>query len=119
MQTLFFCNVFYECIVGKSAIYLVLAMFIDDVWLIDLIIIYIKKTIVKALDIGDIIKNIIGMLAPWVQNSQQIIKFDNLLKFENKIYIRYFHIMRSPPPLSIYFRLFVNSVTDAKYAKRV
>jgi hypothetical protein len=33
-------------------------------------IVYIKKTIAKALDVNDIIKNIMGMSAQWVQISQ-------------------------------------------------
>ena len=87
----------YECIEGKSGIWLLFVMCIGDDWMLDLMIIYIEKTIAKALDINDIIKNIMGMSARWVQVSQQIIKFDHLLKFENKIYIGYFHIMRSTP----------------------
>ena len=40
-----------------------------------------KKTIAKALDINDIIKTIMGMLAWWIQISQYIIKFDHLFTF--------------------------------------
>jgi hypothetical protein len=36
-------------------------MSISDDWMVDLMIIYIEKTIAKALDINDIIKNIMGM----------------------------------------------------------
>ena len=57
-----FCNVFYECIEGKSGIYLLLAMSIDNDWLVDLMIIYIEKTIAKALDINDITNILMGML---------------------------------------------------------
>jgi hypothetical protein len=39
-------------------------MSIGDDWMIDLMIIYIKKAIAKALDINDIPKKIMGMLAP-------------------------------------------------------
>ena len=35
-------------------------MSIVDDWMVDLMIIYIKKTITKALDINDIIKKIYG-----------------------------------------------------------
>ena len=38
-------------------------MFIGDDWMVDLMIIYIKKIIAKALDINDIIKKIMGMSA--------------------------------------------------------
>ena len=40
---------------------------IGDGWMVNLMIIYIEKTIAKALDINDIIKNIMGMSARWVQ----------------------------------------------------
>ena len=66
----FFCNVFYECIEGKSGVCLLLAMFIDDDWMVDLMIIYIKKIIAKALNINNIIKFFMGMSARWVQISQ-------------------------------------------------
>ena len=36
---------------------------IGDGWMVNLMIIYIEKTIAKALDINDIIKNIMGMSA--------------------------------------------------------
>ena len=58
-----FRNVFYECIEGKLGICLLLAMYIGDDWMVDLMIIYIKKTVTKALDIKDIIINNMGMLA--------------------------------------------------------
>ena len=45
-------------------------MSISNEWMVDLIIIHIKKTIAKALDINDIIKTIMGMSAQWVQISQ-------------------------------------------------
>ena len=45
-------------------------MFIGDDWMVDLMIIYIEKTIAKPLDINDIIINIMGMSARWVQISQ-------------------------------------------------
>ena len=55
MTVVFFRNVFYKCIEGKSSICLLLAMFIGDNWMVDSMIIYIEKTIAKALDINDII----------------------------------------------------------------
>ena len=60
-------------------------MSIGDDWMVNLIIIYIEKTIAKALDINDIIKNIMGISTQWVQISQLKIKFNHLLKFENKL----------------------------------
>jgi hypothetical protein len=36
-------------------------MFIGDDWMVDLMIIYIEKSIAKALDINDIIKKIMGI----------------------------------------------------------
>jgi hypothetical protein len=42
----------------KSGICLLLATSIGDDWTVDLMIIYIEKSIAKALDIIDIIKNI-------------------------------------------------------------
>ena len=57
----FFPLCFYECIEGKSCICLVLAISIGDDWMVDLMIIYIEKTIAKALDINDIIKFFTGM----------------------------------------------------------
>ena len=42
---------------GKSGIYLLLVMSIGDDWMVHMMIIYIEKTITKALDINDIIKN--------------------------------------------------------------
>jgi hypothetical protein len=38
-------------------------MFIGEDWMVNLMIIYIKKVIAKALDFNDIIKNIMGMSA--------------------------------------------------------
>jgi hypothetical protein len=38
-------------------------MFIGEDWMVNLMIIYIKKIIAKALDFNDIIKNIMGMSA--------------------------------------------------------
>ena len=79
-------------------------MTIGDDWMVDMMIIYIKKTTAKALDTNDIIIYLfiysffMGMSAHQVQISQQIMKFDHLLKFENKIYIGYFYILRSAPP---------------------
>jgi len=61
MTMVLFCNVFNECIEGKSGIFLLLAMFIGNDWMVDLMIIYIEKTIEKALDINDIIEKIMGM----------------------------------------------------------
>ena len=60
MTTILFRNDFYKCIEGKSGICLLLAMFIDDDWMVDLRIIYIEKTFAKALDISDIIKTLWG-----------------------------------------------------------
>jgi hypothetical protein len=54
-------NVLYKCIEGKLGISLLLAMFIGEDWMVNLMIIYIKKVIAKALDFNDIIKNIMGM----------------------------------------------------------
>ena len=51
-----FHNVYYKCIEGKLGIGLLLVMSIDDNWMVDLMIIYIEKTIAKALDIYNIIK---------------------------------------------------------------
>ena len=56
-------NVFYKCIEGKSGIRLLLAMFISDYWMVNLMIIYIEKIIAKALEINNIIKKYMGMLA--------------------------------------------------------
>ena len=41
------CNVFYECIKGNLGIFLLLAMSIGNDWMVDLMIVYIKKTIAK------------------------------------------------------------------------
>jgi hypothetical protein len=53
-------NVFYKCIEGKSGICLLLAMFIGEDWMVNLMIIYIKTIIAKALDFNDIIKKLLG-----------------------------------------------------------
>ena len=53
--------------------------------------------IAKALEINDIIFLKMGISTRRVQISQYIIKFNHLLKFENKIHTGYFHIMRSAP----------------------
>jgi len=58
MTIVIFCNVSYKCIEGKSGICLLLTMFISDDWIVDLMIIYIKKTLAEALDINGIIKNL-------------------------------------------------------------
>ena len=63
LTTVFFNNVFYEYIEGKSGIYLLLVMSIGNDWMINLMIIFIEKTIAKALDINDIIRKIMGMSA--------------------------------------------------------
>jgi hypothetical protein len=54
-------NVLYKCIEGKLGICLLLAMCIGEDWMVNLMIIYIKKIIAKALDFNDIIKKIMGM----------------------------------------------------------
>jgi hypothetical protein len=54
---------FYKCIEGKLGMCLLLAMFIGEDWMVNLMIIYIKNIIAKALDFNDIIKKIMGMLA--------------------------------------------------------
>jgi hypothetical protein len=56
-------NVFYKCIEGKLGMCLLLAMFIGEDWMVNLMIIYIKEIIAKALDFNDIIKKIMGMSA--------------------------------------------------------
>ena len=61
MTTGFFHNVSYECIEGKLEIFLLVVMSIGDDWMLDLMIIYIKKTIAKALDINDIINFFTGI----------------------------------------------------------
>jgi hypothetical protein len=62
-------NVFYKCIEGKLGICLLLAMFIGEDWMVNLMIIYIKKIIAKALDFNDIIKKIIRIPAQRVRIS--------------------------------------------------
>jgi hypothetical protein len=54
-------NVLYKCIEGKLGISLLLAMFIGEDWIVNLMIIYIKNIIAKALDFNDIIKKIMGI----------------------------------------------------------
>jgi hypothetical protein len=54
-------NIFYKCIEGKLGICLLLAMFIGEYWVVNLMIIYNKKIIAKALDFNEIIKKIMGM----------------------------------------------------------
>ena len=44
-------------------------MSIGDDWMVDLMIIYIDKTIAKALGFENIIKKIMGMSIQWVQIS--------------------------------------------------
>ena len=44
-------------------------MSIGDDWMVDLMIIYIEKTIAKALDINDIINFFMGMSARLIQIS--------------------------------------------------
>jgi hypothetical protein len=56
-------NVFYKCIEGTLGICLLLAMFIGEDWMVNLMIIYIKKIIAKASDFNDIIKTFMGMSA--------------------------------------------------------
>jgi hypothetical protein len=56
-------NVFYKCIEGDLGICLLLATFIGEDWVVNLMIIYIKKIIAKALDFSDIIKKCLGMSA--------------------------------------------------------
>ena len=63
-------HVFYKCIEGKSGIRLLLAMFISDHWMVNLMIIYIEKIIAKALEINNIFLKFMGMLARWIQISR-------------------------------------------------
>jgi hypothetical protein len=53
-------NVLCKCIEGKSSICLSLAMFVGEDWMVNLMIIYIKEIIAKALDFNDIIKKLWG-----------------------------------------------------------
>ena len=62
-------------------------MFIGEDWMVNLMIIYTKNIIAKVLDFDDIINFFMGKLAQWVQISQEIIKFDHPLKFENQLYV--------------------------------
>jgi hypothetical protein len=55
--------VFYKCIEGQSGICLLLAMFIGEDWMVNLMIIYVKKIIAKALDFDDTIRLFMGMSA--------------------------------------------------------
>jgi hypothetical protein len=48
------------CIGGKSGICLLLAMFIGEDWMVNFMLIYIKKIIAKAFDFNDIIKKNYG-----------------------------------------------------------
>ena len=57
-QRFFLAFFLYECIEGKLDICLLLATFIGNDWMVDLMTIYIKKTIAKALDINNIIKKL-------------------------------------------------------------
>ena len=54
----------------KLGICLLLAMFTGDDWMVDLMIICIKKTNAKVLDINDIIKLFMGMSTQWILTSQ-------------------------------------------------
>ena len=63
-----FLDVFYECIEGKPNICLLLAMFIGDDRMIDLMIIYTEKTFAKAFDISDIIKKNYGDISSMSPN---------------------------------------------------
>ena len=54
-------SVFCKCIEGKLGIGLLLRMFIGEDWMVNLMIICIKKIIAKALDFNDIIKTFMGM----------------------------------------------------------
>jgi hypothetical protein len=56
LTTILFRNAYYECIEGKLGVYLLLVMSIDDDWMVGLMIIYIEKTIAKALDVNNNIK---------------------------------------------------------------
>jgi hypothetical protein len=53
----------------KLGMCLLLAIFIGEDWMVNLMIIYIKKIIAKALDFNNIIKKVMGMSAQWVQIS--------------------------------------------------
>jgi len=54
-------NVFCKRIEGKSGIGLLLAMFIGEDWMVNLMTINIKKIITKTLDFNDIIKFLLRM----------------------------------------------------------
>jgi hypothetical protein len=56
-------TIFCKCIKGKSGICLLLPMFIGEDLMVNLMIIYIKKIIAKALDFNHIIKKFMGMSA--------------------------------------------------------
>jgi hypothetical protein len=51
--TVLFRNVNYECIEGKLGICLLLVMSTDEDWMVDMMIIYIEKTIANTLDINN------------------------------------------------------------------
>jgi hypothetical protein len=58
----------------KLGISLLLVMSIDDDWMVDLMIIYIEKTIPKALDINDIVKKYgdVSLMSPNLSINNQI-----------------------------------------------
>jgi hypothetical protein len=72
----FFRNVFYEFIKGKLSICLLLTMSIGNDWMIDMMIIFVGKTIAKALDINDIIlsffKGDVNSMSPNLSTNNQI-----------------------------------------------
>ena len=74
LTAVLFCNVFYECIEGKLVICLLLAMFIGDDWMFVLMIIYIEKTIAKALYINNITKKNgdVNLMSPNLSIDNQI-----------------------------------------------
>jgi hypothetical protein len=53
-------NVLYKCIEGKLGICLLLAIFIGEDWMVNLMIIYITKIIAKALILMTLSKNLWG-----------------------------------------------------------
>jgi hypothetical protein len=53
-------NVFYKCIEGKLGMCLLLAMFTGEDWMVNLMIIYIKKIIAKTLDLMTLSKKLWG-----------------------------------------------------------
>jgi hypothetical protein len=52
---------FYKCIEGKLGICLLLAMFIGEDWMVNLMIIYIKKSLPKLWILMTISKKIMGI----------------------------------------------------------